>query len=73
MHPSALLAAQIVESYGFQQKYLQAHDLILKCQEFLECGLGGIIRRLKKDYSVSIKQLNVDLKEGAIIEESRMI
>ena len=66
MHPSSLLAAQIVESCGLQQKYLQAHDLILQCQDYLEYGLGGIIRLLKKDYSISEQQLNVDLK-GMII------
>ena len=66
MHPSALLAAQIVEACGLQQKYLEAHDLIFECQEFLEYGLGGIIDLLKKDYSVSIEQLNVDLKGVAI-------
>lgn len=66
MHPSALMAAKIVESCGLQQKFLQAHDLILDCQEYLEYGLGGIIRLLKKDYSISENQLNEDLK-GMII------
>ena len=66
MHPSSFLAAQIVESCGLQQKYLQAHDLMLECQEYLEYGLGGIIRILKSDYSVSEQKLNDDLKEGII-------
>lgn len=66
IHPSALFAAQIVESCGLQQKYLQAHDLILECQEFLEYGLGGILRLLTKDYSISEKQLKEDLKGVAI-------
>ena len=66
MHPSALLAAKIVESCGLQQKYLQAHDLVLECQEYLEYGLGGIIRLLKKDYSISEQQLDDDLK-GVVI------
>lgn len=66
MHPSALLAAQIAEACSLQQKYLEAHDLIFEYQEFLEYGLGGIIRLLKKDYFISIEQLNVDLKEVAI-------
>ena len=66
MHPSALLASKIVESCALQQKYLQAHDLILECQEFLEYGLGGIIQLLKKDYSISESQLDEDLKGMAI-------
>lgn len=66
MHPSALLAAQIVEACALQQKYLQAHDLILECQEFLEYGLGGIIHLLKKDYSISEQQLDEDLKGVAM-------
>lgn len=66
MHPSALLAAQIVESCGLQKKYLQAHDLILQCQDYLEYGLGGIIRLLTKDFSVSEEQLSKDLEDGAI-------
>ena len=48
MHSFALLAAQVLEACALQQKYLQAHDLILDCQEFLEYELGGIISLLKK-------------------------
>ncbi len=66
MHPSALLAAQVVEACALQQKYLQAHDLILDCQEFLEYGLGGIISLLKKNHSISVQQLNIDLNSEVI-------
>ena len=36
MHPSVLLPTQILEYCALQQKYLQAHDFIFECQEFLE-------------------------------------
>ena len=62
MHPSALRAAQIVESCGLQGKYLEAHDLILENQELLEYGMGGIVRLLEKIYSVSVLQLYESLK-----------
>lgn len=66
MHPSALRAAQIAISCGLQQKYLQAHDLILEYQELLEYGIEGIIRILEKKLSVSVNQLFKDLKSVAI-------
>lgn len=63
MHPSALLAALVVEACALQNKFIQAHDLIFECQEYLEYGLGGILRLLQKNYSVSIEQLNEDLQK----------
>lgn len=63
MHPSALLAALVVEACALQNKFIQAHDLIFECQEYLEYGLGGILRLLQKNHAVSIEQLNEDLQK----------
>jgi protein-disulfide isomerase len=63
MHPHALLAALVVEACALQDKFIEAHDLIFECQEYLEYGLGGILRLLEKEHSVSIQQLNEDLKQ----------
>lgn len=62
MHPSALLAALVVEACALQNKFIQAHDIIFECQEYLEYGLGGILRILQKNHFVSIEQLNEDLQ-----------
>jgi len=63
MHPSAIAAALLVEACSLQNKFLQAHDLIFECQQFLEYGIGGIFHLLENEYSVSIQQLNEDLKK----------
>lgn len=63
MHPHALLAARVVEGCAMQNKFIEAHDLIFQCQEYLEYGLGGILRLLEKNFSISIEQLNEDLKK----------
>jgi len=61
-HPSAFQAALVVEACALQHKFQQARDLIFEYQQLLEYGLGGILRLLKKKYSISIEQLNEDLK-----------
>ena len=66
MHPHALLAARTVEACALQNKFIQSHDLIFECQEYLEYGLGGILRILQKTHSVSINQLNEDLQKEDI-------
>ena len=66
MNSFALLAAQVLEACALQQKYLQAHDLILDCQEFLEYELGGNHKSSKKNHSISVQQLNIDLKSEVI-------
>lgn len=63
MHPHALLAARVVEACALQNKFIEAHDLIFECQEYLEYGLGGILRLLERNFSVSIEQLNEDLQK----------
>ncbi|MGI8634298.1 MAG: DsbA family protein [Segetibacter sp.] len=63
MHPHALLAARVVEACSLQNKFIQAHDLIFECQEYLEYGLGGILRILEKNLSISIGQLNKDMQK----------
>ena len=62
-HPHALLAARVVEACALQNKFIQAHDLVFENQEYLEYGLGSILRILQKKYSVSIHQLNEDLQK----------
>jgi protein-disulfide isomerase len=62
MHPHALLAAKVVEACALQNKFIEAHDLIFERQEYLEYGLGGILRLLEKHHSVSIEQLNLDMQ-----------
>ncbi|MGI8952883.1 MAG: DsbA family protein [Chitinophagaceae bacterium] len=62
MHPSAYLAALVVEACALQQKFIQAHDLIFECQEFMEYGLSGILHLLEEKYFISIEQLNKDLQ-----------
>jgi len=63
MHPLALPAALVIEACALQNKFLEAHNLIFERQEYLEYGLGGILRLLEKEHGVSIKQLNEDLKK----------
>lgn len=62
MHPHALLAAKVVEACALQNKFIEAHDLIFKRQEYLEYGLGGILRLLEKNHSISIERLNLDMQ-----------
>jgi protein-disulfide isomerase len=66
MHPWALSAALVVEACALQNKFLQAHDLIFERQEYLEYGLGGILRLLEKEFGVSIAQLHEDLKKDVV-------
>ena len=63
MHPSALSAALVAEACSIQNKFLQAHDLMFECQEFLEYGVGGLFHLLENNYAVSIEQLKEDLKK----------
>lgn len=65
-HPHALLAAKVVEACGLQNKFIQAHDLVFENQEYLEYGLGSILRILQKKHSISIQQLNEDLKKDEL-------
>jgi protein-disulfide isomerase len=62
MHPHALLAAKVVEACALQNKFIEAHDLIFERQEYLEYALGGILRLLEKNFSISIEQLNADMQ-----------
>lgn len=68
-HPHALLAAKVVEACALQNKFIQAHDLIFSCQEYLDYGLGGILRVLQKKYSISIDRLTQDLKKEDVIRK----
>lgn len=63
MHPHALLAALVVEACALQNKFIEAHDLIFECQNYLEYGLGGILHLLEKKHFVNIDKLNEDLQK----------
>lgn len=62
-HPFAFSAALVAEAAALQMKFIQTHDLIFERQEYLEYGLGGILRLLAKDYAVSLEQLSEDMKK----------
>lgn len=68
-HPHALYAAKVVEACALQNKFIQAHDLIFNCQEYLDYGLGGILRVLQQKYSVSIDRLDLDLQKEDVIRK----
>jgi protein-disulfide isomerase len=63
IHPHAMLAAVVVEACALQNKFIEAHDCIFRNQEYLEYGLGGILRLLEKKHSVCLKKLNEDLEK----------
>jgi protein-disulfide isomerase len=63
IHPSGYLAALVAEAGALQNKFIQIHDTIFENQEYLEYGVGGILRLIEKKHNVSLQQLNDDMEK----------
>lgn len=69
IHPSGYLAAFVAEAGALQNKFIQIRDTIFENQEYLEYGVGGILRLIEKRHNVSLERLSDDMEKEDLMKK----